>query len=316
MEAGQARILLGKVKKLPKNRRLAFSVPDLKEDVHGEVNVLVELVRAARTAFLAAPKPLPPVRVITGRPETAFSRPDKIDVADGDQWEPSILAHEYGHHVLDEITPVTATGDHDLIVSYPNRPKLAWSEGFPTAFAAVVYPSLRGQLREKCKPIMNLAAAPATPGLESTKDRRYAQYNELRVAAATYALMRRIGAGGLDLGLKRLLDGLDAYRRDGHSAWTARDLRDLARELAERSAADHVAIDKIFLDQGMSWLRQVGVGLDFAKYAASGVVSAIPEITVRLVGPAGFDCRVQGGTSRPCLPVHRRSSTTADPSWG
>jgi hypothetical protein len=128
-------------------------------------------------------------------------------------------------------------------------------------------------------------AIPTRPVL-ALKHARYAQYNETRVAAATYNLIEYLG-GGVP-GLKRLLDAMKTYSRDGHKAWTARDLRDLAVQNFENNSADHQAIDEIFYMQGMDWGQSFGLEIDesqdYGKFADI-------EIMLRVTGPGGFDCR-------------------------
>ncbi len=285
--------------KVSKNGRLTFSVEAASVDPgeSGHVNALIWLERAAREAALTAPRPVPAVLAQTLSGSTDYVRGQNIRLWLDEYWEPFAIAHEYGHFLLEKIANYgNDGGEHNAEKSYPKRPTLSWTEGFATAFAAHVarWKGLPpGKMKRNCKVRYDVTTRPAAPALQTTQDRRYAQYNETRVAGATFQLVKWLGGG--DKGLKRLLAGLARYKRSGHSVWMARDLRDLFATEFERSAADHVAIDKIFLAQGMSWYRQFSVALDFAKYAASGVVSAIPEISVSLRGPGGFDCRARGG---------------------
>jgi hypothetical protein len=136
---------------------------------------------------------------------------------------------------------------------------------------------------------MNLADRPARPALATDEDRRYAQYSETRVAGVVYGLITRLGGG--ERGLKRLLGAAPSYRRDGHSVWTARDLRDLVVQAFERSAADHAAFDDVFLGQSMGWDRRVTVGVPFSDPEFEKIRSAGATISVRLTGPGGFTCQ-------------------------
>jgi hypothetical protein len=142
--------------------------------------------------------------------------------------------------------------------------------------------------------------APAGPALLTANDRRFAQHNESRVAAAAYQLVLHLG--GREAGLKKLLKALTLYKRGGHAVWQARDLRDLAAAHLARTRADHAAIGKIFAGQRISWARQFSVALDFAAFVQSGPVLALPEISIAITGPGGFDCRARGGDITPASP--------------
>jgi len=276
------------------NGRVLYSVGN-DEDENGQVNTLIVLQRAARVAAVTAPRQLPLITAhVHDRPQIGFDPPNVIQVGKKDgleaRWEPTALVHEYGHFVLYTIArdgPDT-NADHEVNKSYPSRPNLAWSEGFPNAFAGLVLKEGGGLLVSGCRPYMNLAAQPR---LASKDDERRSQYNEARVGAATYQLVQRHLGGG-ERGLKRLLTALPAYNRAGHSVWTARDLRDLAAQKFESSAADQTTIDSIFFGQAMSWTANINVSfslqpdLEFARLRYAGAT-----IQVRVAGPGGFDCR-------------------------
>lgn len=276
------------------NGRLFFSVGN-DDEQNGQVNTLILLQRAARVAAVTAPQQLPMITArVHDRPQIGFDPPNVIEVGKKDgleaRWEPTALIHEYGHFVLYTIArdgPDT-NADHEVNKSYPSRPNLAWSEGFPNAFAGLVLKESGGLLVSGCRPYMNLAGQPR---LASKDDERHSQYNEARVGAATYQLVQRHLGGG-DLGLKRLLTALPAYNRAGHSVWTARDLRDLAAQRFESSAADQATVDAIFFGQGISWTANINVGFplqpdpEFARLRYAGAT-----IQVRVTGPGGFDCR-------------------------
>ncbi len=313
--SGAQRISLGK--RAPHNGQVSFSVGSSLED-NGYVNTVIELERAARVAAATSPRQLPLVVArlydgpIASRPGTHFEEPSVIEVGssaggpqEGDvdaQWEPAPLAHEYGHFLLNTIARDGSEGGvHDLAISYPERPNLAWGEGFPSAFAAVAIKEWGGRLVVDCgKPYQNFAEVPARPQLPTDRDKRYAQYNETRVAGATYGLITYLGGG--EAGLKRLLAALTSYHRAGHAVWTARDLRDLAAQEFEHSAGDHAAIDALFDGQGISWFRSFTVSVDFNAFVASGPAYAVPELAVRLTGPGGLDCRASGGDLFPGSP--------------
>jgi hypothetical protein len=281
--------------------RLFFSVGN-DEERNGHVNTLIQLQRAARVAAITAPRQLPVItaRVHDGpvgsRPQIGFDPPSTIEVGQANghdaQWEPTPLVHEYGHFVLYTIArDGPDAGAHDASRSYPTKPNLAWSEGFPNAFAAVVLKEGAGLLYLGCGPYMNLASQPPRPTLASKVDERYAQYNETRVGAVTYQMIQRRLGGG-QAGLKRLLTALPRYNRAGHSVWTARDLRDLAAQQFEHSGADDAFYNTLFFAEGMSWEGQIGVGPttepdpEFYRMRY-----AWATISLRLTGPGGFDCR-------------------------
>jgi hypothetical protein len=287
---------IGLHKRAAVNGHLSFTV-GADEERNGHVNTLIQLQHAARVAAATAPRQLPLVQahVYDGppasRPDIHFDSPTTINVGQAQgldaQWEPTALIHEYGHFVLHTLGAEGPDGgEHDSRKSYPQKPTLAWNEGFSNAFAAVVLGN--PVLLLGCERIAGLADQPAGPPLASAEDKRYAQYSQTRVGGATYQLIGHLGGG--QAGLKRLLSALPAYRRAGHSVWTARDLRDLAAQTFEHSPADHVAIDKIFGGQRISWYRYFGVAADLAALGQSGGQFMKPELALHVTGPGGFDC--------------------------
>ena len=285
--------------------KLSFSVGRSDED-NGHVNTLIELQRAARVAAETAPRQLPLLiaKVYDGepakRPWVAYDAPNIIHVgrgprgyqgtADTDaQWEGAPLAHEYGHFLLHEIAPddPNATGDHDVARSYPKLPTLAWSEGFPFRLRRRRPPDWGGRLYINCgRPYANFASTPAVPALATAEDKRYAQSNETRAGGVAYQLIGHLGGG--KAGLRRLLAALPRYKRGGHSVWTLRDLRDLAAQQLDKTAADHAAVDRIFVGQGVSWSQGIAIAVDRANFPQE--VAASSELVVRVTGPGGFDC--------------------------
>lgn len=147
---------------------------------------------------------------------------------------------------------------------------------------------------------MTLTSQPATPHLKSPIDERYAQYNEVRVAAASYQLMEWLGknpppvAGQdpLDLGLKRLLGAMAHYKRDGHGVWVTRDLRDSAVQEFEQTAQDHAAIEDIFAGQQISWDQGLAVMIG----PDTEINHHDQRIALHITGPDGFDCRSGANT--------------------
>ena len=183
----------------------------------------------------------------------------------------------------------------NLIWSYPDKPDLAWTEGFSDAFAAAVSDN-HGILLWSCAPHENLSQSPVRPSLATEVDQRYAQYNEARVGAAAYQLLDYLGENAV--GLARLLDALTQYKRDGHSVWTARDLRDMAVQEIEKTAADHAAIDAIFAGQEIAWGQEFAFGVPIED---DGMRAAFGELALSVIGPGGFDCHVNSDQNHPKL---------------
>lgn len=277
------------------NGTATFSMYLKEDDRNANINALLELERAALYAAQANGAPLPRVsaHLLDAASAAAagvshFDAPQRINVIPDDRWDATPLIHEYGHHVLHEVAPGGPAGDeHYTEKSYPEKPDLAWTEGFPDGFTGLVtQPESAGIVLRRCGPYMSFAEKPARPRL-APADARYAQYNETRVAAAMYDLVDYLGGGTAGFG--RLLTAMRAYRRDGHGVWTARDLRDLAVQHFERNAFDHAAIDGIFLLQGMSWTQHFVFGIP--EMPSTYLRAAEDEIVVSVTGPNGFECR-------------------------
>jgi hypothetical protein len=303
VELGETHVTNGKasfsVRGVPAGTKVAQLVHD---DSH--VNVLVRLDEAAQIAAQASPVPLPKLTArvydcdVIGAaacPTTAFDSPAAVNVGRTDavnsQWEANTLDHEYGHFVMQVVAPGGPSGgEHDVQKSFPDRPDLAWNEGFANAFSAVVNKEGAGVLKTACEANMNLAAQPASPQLEEEIDEWFAQYSETRVGAVTYQLINYLG--GDVRGLQQLLTAMSAYQRDGHNPWVARDLRDLAVKF-ESKPADHAAMDRIFERQGINWSQGFSVsifpGVNFGSASES-------EIKLSISGPGGFDCHATKDT--------------------
>jgi hypothetical protein len=131
---------IGLHKQAAVNGHLSFTV-GADEERNGHVNTLIQLQRAARAAAATAPRQLPLVQahVYDGppasRPDIHFDSPTTINVGQAEgldaQWEPTALIHEYGHFVLHTLGAEGPDGgEHDSRKSYPQKPTLAWNEGF------------------------------------------------------------------------------------------------------------------------------------------------------------------------------------------
>ena len=288
-----------------------FSTRKTSSDDNGNVNALAILERAADAAEQANGAPLPQVyaRVFSAPGSaptmTHFDAPATINIVAelgrDDRWEPTTLIHEYGHVLMENVAPGGPSGGAWATdKSYPKMPDLAWTEGFGIAFAAVVTtPEWAGVLHYRCGPPYMTLVTPTRPPL-APQDARYAQYSPTRVAAATYHLVDYLG-GSLS-GLKRLVDAMKVYRRDGHYAWTARDLRDLAVQAFEKSGTDHAEIDQIFYMQGIGWEQYYSVGIDGSEDFGE---TADIEILLSVTGPAGFTCR-------PSVDIYQSTATWLD----
>jgi hypothetical protein len=205
--------------------------------------------------------------------ETAYDSATKQILIDSrtraDEFEPWVLLHEYGHHVLDAVADPgpDAEGQHDLTRSYPGKPALAWSEGFAHAFAAIALknPVLGTQCRRK----VNLSTAPATPA--SSDGPRYNQYHEISVAGVVWSLADK-------LGLKRLLAALHTFHLKYAGPESLREARDaLIEDGVESSEADHQELTDLFARQKIGWgfalfvtTRTSWTGHDFLYFRTQG----------------------------------------------
>jgi hypothetical protein len=290
---GQPFVQIPLGRRTPVDGKLSFALGAAAQ-ANGDVNTLVLLERAARYAAVTSPRPLPKLtaRIVAGPGGPGFDAPAAIEVPTAPldwRFEATALVHEYGHFILNQLNAEGPDGgDHDQDKSYPDRPTLAWNEGFSHAFAALVVGD-RGRLDVDCKPAVNPAQIPARPTLASAADKRYAQFSEARVGGVVYNLVKRLGAG--PAGFKRLLGALATYRRAGHSVWTARDLRDLTVQQFERSANDHALMDVVFRSQGLMWDRHIAVGVPSADAEHDKLHDAGDTLVVRVTGPGGFNCR-------------------------
>jgi hypothetical protein len=173
-----------------------------------------------------------------------------------DEYESSVLLHEYGHHVLDSVAdpgPESTDPKHSFTSIHRDRPAVAWSEGFAHAFAAIVRADSRIMLG--CQQVADLGVAPATP---APKDPRFAQYNEVAVGGAVWQLAKYFG------GLKPIVQALATYRRDGHPPRDFRDARDsLIAGGLEKTGPQFFDVDQILRQRGIAW--DISVALEDFK---------------------------------------------------
>lgn len=217
----------------------------------------------------------------------------------GDEWEPWVVLHEYGHHLLFSLHAVGGTPTnpgnrpHYPSQGYPAAPALAWSEGFADAFATLaqdsagdLYGTPVGWADRGCHQFMDLGAGrpvPTPPVLD-------VQYNETAAASVIWGLSSLLG-GGDDLTLRaaglrmlvRIARGHYRPPEDMH------DVRDALTSVpgVEETPADHDKIDRIFGERGhMAWGRSAAVALA----SDSGGVF---QLHLQLTGPAGYqNCEV------------------------
>jgi hypothetical protein len=173
------------------------------------------------------------------------------------EWESFAILHEYGHHVLDSLADAGSLqgGQHTLVGVYPDRPALAWSEGFADAFSALVTGPPR--LTFQCRLIADIEATPATPSSKDPVEIDRAQYNEIQAAGVIWHLVN-IGGGSRDVRMRQLLTAARAFKGRagaGHYPESMREVRDalVGSPLEPDTLAGHDAIDKIFSDDHMGW---------------------------------------------------------------
>jgi hypothetical protein len=212
------------------------------------------------------------------------------------EWERFTILHEYGHHVLHSLTDPGERrgGDHAFEGVYPDRPALAWSEGFADAFPALL--AGKPQLKRQCHLVADLAAAPATPISEDPVESDRAQYNEIQAAGVIWHLAILGGKSRYDR-TRQLLTAARAFKaRAGHYPESMREVRDalVGSPLEPDTVAGHDAIDKIFADHHMGWgvavLIEDGDGSSYGQF-----------LHLRLTGPYGTceDLRLRGLPNPP-----------------
>ena len=264
-------------------------------------NTFVTVADAAKVGHEVAGRDLPQVLVlgrfdkkfetIRRNPDMFYWDPEKaIYVAGpansdaGDEWEPTPLAHEYGHHVLAEVAQPgpEAGGKHDPTLTYPQQPALPWSEGFANAFAAVALKD--PTLEYDCDPSksMDVGSNPAAPAPDKP---HFAQYNETAIAGVIWDLAAYFGNGDRQKGLEILLAAWANHSVTGEPPRSLRDARDslIAADL-ESTPEQHAEITKIFADHNIGW----GLWLTFDHTEPIGVADSAVLFDVE--GPLG-GCR-------------------------
>lgn len=227
---------------------------------------------------------------------------DNVSVGD-DAFEPWILLHEYGHHVLRSVADPgpDASGDHDPTSVHPEKPSLAWSEGFAQAFAAIARNN--PVLGTKCRTGINLASAPAEP---RPVDPRLAQHNEIAVAGAVWGVAAELGDGSAPRGFAGVMRALASVTRSGNPARDVRDFRDFLA-VAGLDAGRSDTFTDIFAEQGIAWGFGVSVigDPDVANPNAPSVVLTGPygNCADDATTPGGLpdteadDCRSSDGSA-------------------
>lgn len=221
--------------------------------------------------------------------ETAYDA-DKSEIlidsrTRADEFEPWVLNHEYGHHVLEKVANPgpDAAGAHDFERSYPDQPALPWSEGFAHAFAAIV--AKNPVLGTLCRTGVNIGASPAVPA--SKNEPWLNQYHEISIAGVLWGLTTHFGGGNQQAGLKPLLKALHAFWGNYGGPTSLREALDALVEggLEKGSAAEHVAIAQRFLDQGVYW--RVTANAAAADFREAGS-QADYELHLDLEGPGPY----------------------------
>jgi hypothetical protein len=278
----------------------------------GAANIWMVVSAGAAVAERASPVPISPVHVawrynadFSNHSEEGHLGTSAYDYAtntlyvDGtksrqDQWEPFVLLHEYGHHVLLSVANPgkSASGTHNWHLSYPTQPAMPWSEGFANAFAGIVLrqPRLSIDCNQNPGDLMDIGSLPATP---EPQNPRYAMTSETADAGVVWHLALHLGAGNPQKGLAPLLDALHRYRRNGHPAQDMRDVRDALIEagLEHDSAAEHQELDSIFADEGIGF--GIGFESDFED-DGNNQDSDAATFKMQINGPYG--CETGGDT--------------------
>lgn len=271
--------------KLTKKRTYTLKLDDLEHA--GAASAWSILRQGARVAERSMPTGVPLAKVVARYdPNRAVStgNPDDepgVSAYDGDtnqifiesrgraeEFEPWILLHEYGHHVLQTVAEPgpDSGGSHAFSRSYPDRPAMPWSEGFATAFAAIARNNpVLGTL---CRTGVNISKAPAVP--RSTDDPWLNQYNEISVSGVIWGVVGYLGGGDRQAGLKRFLASLHAFHVKYGGPKSLREVRDaLVVGGAESSQQDYRALFDAFADQKVNWGLDAHIHMTDSRSAGS-----------------------------------------------
>jgi hypothetical protein len=214
------------------------------------------------------------------------------------EWEMAAIAHEYGHLLVSHNAwPGNSKGQkHVFTGAYPDDPILPYDEGFANAFASMAMKTAAPTLN--CEPLWDLGADPPTPAIEPADMVRYAQHNEIAVAAAVYRLTALLGDRDQTAGLRKLLTALRTFEaRAGRAPSRMRELHDAvvlsgAAAAPGKDLGDRLArIDGLFGDLGMAWGG--GADADFRAPFDDGSfvgTSANNRTGLRLDGRGGVTC--------------------------
>jgi hypothetical protein len=232
------------------------------------------------------------------------------------EWERFAILHEYGHHVLDSLADPgpRSGGEHTFTGVYPDRPALAWSEGFADAFAALV---TGPELKLQCRLIADLVSTPARPSSEDPVEIDQAQYNEIQAAGVVWHVVNlRDLRGGINSNdrTRKLLAAVRAFKDRpgaGHYPQSMREVRDalVGSPLEPDTVAGHDAIDKIFSDDHMGW--GVAVLIEDNLIESTDPSSFGQYLHLRLIGPYGT-CEDPRPNQGPPRPVTGRPGATFD----
>jgi len=199
------------------------------------------------------------------------------------------IGHEFGHYLMFENIAEARgqAGDHTFRATYPDKPGLAFYEGWGWAYAAIEHGSRRLPIGLRCADAVDLGADAPTYAIGRP---HYAQYNEEMAAYVLYHLAGLLGAGNLAKGLGVVLHAFATNEVNGRDPETMRDLRDALLEegVDQGSQQRDDEINEIFADYGMQWGIQV---LLTPSTGSDDGALAFNSTTIEVTGPHGFDCR-------------------------
>ena len=260
---------------------------------------------AALAAKVATPAKVPKVRLawryghdltkkveISAADHTAYYPDSEEIILDGQhEWDPATILHEYGHHLMWSVADPgnqTAPSPHHANATYPAAPAAGLSEGFASAFAAlIVGPNVKIHCRND---LLRLDSTPATTRAGPIDHPRLSQYNETRVAGTFWQIATYLEArDGLSptKAFRQIVLALHNFKRvAGHPPHDMREVRDSLIAQGLQYNDPHQAqldFDKIFAAQGLGW--GVFATVEFADERSGGSGAWSEESTSSSTGP-------------------------------